>query len=137
MIKIIKISSKLEKFSKICLKLQFCVFYKKGQRTPSRPETRGTFALTTLLTLLSCSRDTMPSHFKFKEYCPLVFRYLRERFSVDETTYLVCLTPPLPLFSLPRVRGRQRDLIQYFWISGHMPTCLFFLLLFSGQKLQS
>ena len=31
----------------------------------------------------------MPSHFKFKEYCPIVFRNLRERFDVDDDTYLV------------------------------------------------
>ena len=31
----------------------------------------------------------MPSHFKFKEYCPVVFRNLRERFSIDEDMYLV------------------------------------------------
>lgn len=31
----------------------------------------------------------MPSHFKFKEYCPLVFRNLRERFGLNEATYLV------------------------------------------------
>ena len=31
----------------------------------------------------------MPSHYKFKEYCPLVFRNLRERFGMNEATYLV------------------------------------------------
>ena len=31
----------------------------------------------------------MPSHFKVKEYCPNVFRNLRERFGIDETQYLV------------------------------------------------
>jgi len=31
----------------------------------------------------------MPSHFKFKEYCPVVFRNLRERFDIDEEVYLV------------------------------------------------
>lgn len=34
-------------------------------------------------------RDNMPSHFKFKEYCPIVFRNLRERFGFDDETYLV------------------------------------------------
>ena len=38
---------------------------------------------------VSCYRDNMPSHFKFKEYCPVVFRNLRERFGVDEEIYLV------------------------------------------------
>lgn len=31
----------------------------------------------------------MPSHFKFKEYCPLVFRNLRERFGIDDQEFLV------------------------------------------------
>lgn len=31
----------------------------------------------------------MPSHFKFKEYCPLVFRNLRERFSIDDQDFQV------------------------------------------------
>lgn len=35
------------------------------------------------------SRDNMPSHFKVKEYCPLVFRNLRERFKVTDSQYMV------------------------------------------------
>ena len=31
----------------------------------------------------------MPSHFKFKEYCPLVFRNLRERFGIDDQDFQV------------------------------------------------
>ena len=31
----------------------------------------------------------MPSHFKFKEYCPMVFRNLRERFNVDDEVFMV------------------------------------------------
>jgi len=31
----------------------------------------------------------MPGHFKFKEYMPLVFRNLRERFHIDEKLYAV------------------------------------------------
>lgn len=31
----------------------------------------------------------MPSHFKVKEYCPLVFRNLRERFGIDDHDYMV------------------------------------------------
>ena len=34
----------------------------------------------------------MPSHFKFKEYCPIVFRNLRERFNVDEDNFMVNTT---------------------------------------------
>lgn len=31
----------------------------------------------------------MPSHFKFKEYCPNVFRNLREKFGVGDNDFLV------------------------------------------------
>ncbi|XP_076242071.1 phosphatidylinositol 5-phosphate 4-kinase isoform X3 [Calliopsis andreniformis] len=34
----------------------------------------------------------MPSHFKFKEYCPLVFRNLRERFGIDDLDYKESMT---------------------------------------------
>uniref|UniRef100_A0AAR2JKY4 Phosphatidylinositol 5-phosphate 4-kinase type-2 alpha n=1 Tax=Pygocentrus nattereri TaxID=42514 RepID=A0AAR2JKY4_PYGNA len=33
------------------------------------------------------NKENMPSHFKFKEYCPLVFRNLRERFSIDDQDF--------------------------------------------------
>lgn len=39
----------------------------------------------------------MPSHFKVKEYCPLVFRNLRERFGVDDVDYRESLTRSQPL----------------------------------------
>ncbi|XP_061821485.1 phosphatidylinositol 5-phosphate 4-kinase type-2 alpha isoform X6 [Nerophis lumbriciformis] len=34
------------------------------------------------------NKENMPSHFKFKEYCPLVFRNLRERFGIDDQDFL-------------------------------------------------
>ena len=36
-------------------------------------------------------RENFPSHFKFKEYCPLVFKQLRERFGVDDSQYVVSI----------------------------------------------
>uniref|UniRef100_A0A8C4Q6A6 Phosphatidylinositol-5-phosphate 4-kinase type 2 alpha n=1 Tax=Eptatretus burgeri TaxID=7764 RepID=A0A8C4Q6A6_EPTBU len=36
------------------------------------------------------NKENMPSHFKLKEYCPLVFRNLRERFCIDDLDYQVC-----------------------------------------------
>lgn len=42
------------------------------------------------ITILFC-RENMPGHFKFKEYMPLVFRNLRERFNIDERLYAVSL----------------------------------------------
>ena len=32
------------------------------------------------------NRTSLPGHYKVKEYCPLVFRALRERFGVNEVT---------------------------------------------------
>ncbi|KAF3814468.1 hypothetical protein GH733_017626 [Mirounga leonina] len=29
-------------------------------------------------------RENLPSHFKFKEYCPQVFRNLRDQFGIDD-----------------------------------------------------
>jgi len=34
-------------------------------------------------------RENLPSRFKFKEYCPMVFRNLRERFCIDDQDYQV------------------------------------------------
>ena len=34
-------------------------------------------------------RENLPSHFKVKEYCPLVFRRLREIFGIDDKDYVV------------------------------------------------
>ena len=34
-------------------------------------------------------RENLPSHFRYKEYCPVVFRKLRERFGINDEDYLV------------------------------------------------
>jgi hypothetical protein len=39
----------------------------------------------------------MPSHFKFKEYCPLVFKNLRDRFNIDDVDYRESLTQHQPI----------------------------------------
>lgn len=42
------------------------------------------------------NKENFPSHFKFKEYCPLVFRQLRERFGIDDSHYAASFqSPPL------------------------------------------
>uniref|UniRef100_A0A7N8XQH5 Phosphatidylinositol 5-phosphate 4-kinase type-2 gamma n=1 Tax=Mastacembelus armatus TaxID=205130 RepID=A0A7N8XQH5_9TELE len=43
------------------------------------------------------NKENLPGHFKFKEYCPQVFRNLRERFGIEDLDYQVSLTriPPL------------------------------------------
>ncbi|XP_067614221.1 phosphatidylinositol 5-phosphate 4-kinase type-2 beta isoform X4 [Eurosta solidaginis] len=43
------------------------------------------------------NKENMPSHFKVKEYCPLVFRNLRERFSIDDVDYRESLTRSQPV----------------------------------------
>ncbi|XP_055337312.1 phosphatidylinositol 5-phosphate 4-kinase type-2 alpha-like [Paramacrobiotus metropolitanus] len=43
------------------------------------------------------NKDNMPSHFKVKEYCPLVFRNLRERFRVTDSQYMLSLTGSEPV----------------------------------------
>ncbi|XP_044078868.1 phosphatidylinositol 5-phosphate 4-kinase type-2 gamma isoform X2 [Siniperca chuatsi] len=42
-------------------------------------------------------RENLPGQFKFKEYCPQVFRNLRERFGIEDQDYQVSLarSPPL------------------------------------------
>ncbi|XP_060678334.1 phosphatidylinositol 5-phosphate 4-kinase type-2 gamma-like isoform X2 [Hemiscyllium ocellatum] len=42
------------------------------------------------------NKENLPSHFKFKEYCPQVFRNLRERFNIDDQDYLVSMTRGAP-----------------------------------------
>ena len=43
------------------------------------------------------NKENLPGHFKFKEYCPLVFRNVRERFGVDEIEYMNTLTTMPPV----------------------------------------
>ncbi|XP_067112715.1 phosphatidylinositol 5-phosphate 4-kinase type-2 gamma-like [Osmerus mordax] len=43
------------------------------------------------------NKENLPGHFKFKEYCPQVFRNLRERFGIEDQDYQVSLArcPPV------------------------------------------
>lgn len=43
------------------------------------------------------NKENMPSHFKVKEYCPLVFRNLRERFQIDDIDFVNSLTKSQPV----------------------------------------
>jgi 1-phosphatidylinositol-5-phosphate 4-kinase len=43
------------------------------------------------------NKENMPSHFKVKEYCPLVFQNLRERFQIDDSDYINSLTKHQPV----------------------------------------
>ncbi|TSL10158.1 Phosphatidylinositol 5-phosphate 4-kinase type-2 alpha [Bagarius yarrelli] len=54
------------------------------------------------------NKENMPSHFKFKEYCPLVFRNLRERFGIDDQDFQNSLTRSAPLVSEAQGRSGAR-----------------------------
>uniref|UniRef100_A0A6Q2ZGN0 Phosphatidylinositol 5-phosphate 4-kinase type-2 gamma n=1 Tax=Esox lucius TaxID=8010 RepID=A0A6Q2ZGN0_ESOLU len=43
------------------------------------------------------NKENLPGHFKFKEYCPQVFRNLRERFGIEDLDYQVSLTRSSPV----------------------------------------
>lgn len=38
------------------------------------------------------NRAILPSHYKVKEYCPIVFKNIRERFNINEESYVKSLT---------------------------------------------
>uniref|UniRef100_A0A8C6Y4L0 Phosphatidylinositol 5-phosphate 4-kinase type-2 gamma n=1 Tax=Naja naja TaxID=35670 RepID=A0A8C6Y4L0_NAJNA len=56
------------------------------------------------------NRENLPGHFKFKEYCPQVFRNLRERFNIDDQDYQVSLTRSPPTYE---TEGGGRFLLSY------------------------
>uniref|UniRef100_A0A3B4GV33 Phosphatidylinositol 5-phosphate 4-kinase type-2 gamma n=1 Tax=Pundamilia nyererei TaxID=303518 RepID=A0A3B4GV33_9CICH len=43
------------------------------------------------------NKETLPGQFKFKEYCPQVFRNLRERFGIEDQDFQVSLARSSPL----------------------------------------
>nr|XP_014353107.1 PREDICTED: phosphatidylinositol 5-phosphate 4-kinase type-2 beta isoform X2 [Latimeria chalumnae] len=59
------------------------------------------------------NKENLPSRFKFKEYCPMVFRNLRERFSIDDQDYQNSLTRSAPLNSDSQGRFGARFLTTY------------------------
>lgn len=60
-------------------------------------------------------RENLPSRFKFKEYCPMVFRNLRERFGIDDQDYQVTDSSPAPkTFGSSGIRNR-RALFVLLW----------------------
>uniref|UniRef100_A0AAY4DCM5 1-phosphatidylinositol-5-phosphate 4-kinase n=1 Tax=Denticeps clupeoides TaxID=299321 RepID=A0AAY4DCM5_9TELE len=59
------------------------------------------------------NKENLPSRFKFKEYCPMVFRNLRERFGIDDQDYQNSLTRSAPLNSDSQGRFGNRFLCTY------------------------
>ena len=54
------------------------------------------------------NEESMPKKFVFKEYAPLVFRNLRERFGIEDIDYLTSLTKSQPI-SLEELSGRSHS----------------------------
>nr|XP_023023570.1 phosphatidylinositol 5-phosphate 4-kinase type-2 alpha-like [Leptinotarsa decemlineata] len=46
------------------------------------------------------NKENMPSHFKVKEYCPMVFRNIRERFGIDDLDYKESLTRYITVYQI-------------------------------------
>ncbi|XP_075436279.1 phosphatidylinositol 5-phosphate 4-kinase type-2 beta isoform X2 [Ascaphus truei] len=59
------------------------------------------------------NKENLPSRFKYKEYCPMVFRNLRERFSIDDQDYQNSLTRSAPVNSDTQGRFGSRFLTTY------------------------
>lgn len=59
------------------------------------------------------NKENMPSHFKFKEYCPSVFRNLRERFNIDDEVYLNAMTKACPMDADSPGRSGARFIMSY------------------------
>jgi len=53
------------------------------------------------------NKENLPSHFKVKEYCPLVFRNLRERFGICDSAYMKSLTRPPKAMESPGKSGAK------------------------------
>ncbi|XP_050424966.1 phosphatidylinositol 5-phosphate 4-kinase type-2 alpha isoform X1 [Adelges cooleyi] len=59
------------------------------------------------------NKENMPSHFKIKEYCPLVFRNLRERFGIDDLDYKESMTRFSEESSYCCRKGLRRSMTMY------------------------
>ncbi|CAH2301778.1 phosphatidylinositol 5-phosphate 4-kinase type-2 beta [Pelobates cultripes] len=59
------------------------------------------------------NKENLPSRFKFKEYCPMVFRNLRERFGIDDQDYQNSLTRSAPVNSETQGRFGSRFLTTF------------------------
>ncbi len=86
----------------LMLQLQLGVRWSVGRVTPERPRelTEKDYAMNSPLASVSArfprrGSSTTPPHashdFKWKDYCPMVFRKLRERFGIDAGEYMLSL----------------------------------------------
>ncbi|KFO35102.1 Phosphatidylinositol-5-phosphate 4-kinase type-2 alpha, partial [Fukomys damarensis] len=68
----------------------------------------GTYMMAAVWGMEHDDKENMPSHFKFKEYCPMVFRNLRERFGIDDQDFQNSLTRSAPLPNDSQARSGAR-----------------------------
>ncbi|CAH8491306.1 unnamed protein product [Schistosoma turkestanicum] len=61
----------------------------------------------------SFNKENMPSRFKFKEYCPMVFKSLRDRFGVNKMDYWDSFTRHQPLWDSTRGKSGSKFLVTY------------------------
>ncbi|PAA91900.1 hypothetical protein BOX15_Mlig022740g1 [Macrostomum lignano] len=59
------------------------------------------------------NKDSMPSKFKFKEYCPLVFADLRSKFGIERTEYLDSFIKRQPQYDASQGRSGSKFLCTY------------------------
>nr|CAH8839279.1 unnamed protein product [Trichobilharzia regenti] len=59
------------------------------------------------------NKENMPSRFKFKEYCPMVFKSLRDRFGVKKMDYWDAFTRYQPLWDSTRGKSGSKFLVTY------------------------
>ncbi|CAL8075149.1 unnamed protein product [Calicophoron daubneyi] len=59
------------------------------------------------------NKENMPSRFKFKEYCPMVFKTLRDRFGVDRLDYWDAFTRHQPLWDSTHGKSGSKFLVTY------------------------
>jgi len=54
------------------------------------------------------NKENLPSHFKVKEYCPVVFKRLRELFGVEDKSYVnsLCVSQPINMMDKGRSGAR-------------------------------
>lgn len=66
-------------------------------------------------------RENLPGHFKFKEYCPRVFRDLRKRFVMDDIEYMVwvCVVAIVDLH-MYMYTHLYTSLCRPHWLSSHL-----------------
>jgi 1-phosphatidylinositol-5-phosphate 4-kinase len=59
------------------------------------------------------NKDILPSHYKVKEYCPMVFKNMRERFNISDASYRKSLESGVEPFDCSAGKSNARFYISY------------------------